>query len=129
MADEIKSGEATGRDVTPSLASLTDMLLRMKVSESVIVEKRSEYLRPKNINFLKAPRVNKPIWDTLNAFTRVKESGLQSVQNDFLNSAVPIIRVMEKIHDAKDNMASLDASDLLATLKDFFCFWVMLILE
>ena len=39
LVDDFKTGDATGPEVTRSLANLADMLLQMKVSESVVVEK------------------------------------------------------------------------------------------
>ena len=122
LVDDFKTGDATGPEVTRSLANLADMLLQMKVSESVVVEKRSAYLRPKNVQYLKAPRITKPIWETLNAFSRIRDSGLQSVQTDLLKSGVPVIKVMEKLYNAKDDLGSLDATDLCATLKDSLLF-------
>ena len=119
MTDDIRSGETTGKEVVSIVANLANMLLQKKVPDSAITEKRASYPWPKNIYFPKAIRVNKPIWKTLNAFTRVRESNLQPVQNDFLTSTVPLVRVMEKIFEATDDMSSLDATEILAMLHLF----------
>ena len=104
---QINDGEKVGDEVRPSLAALTDKLLQMKVGDDLFKEKREKFLRPKNIQFLSTPKINKPIWENLSSSTRIKESQLQTIQKDFLASAVPIVHVMEKIFTNKENFSLL----------------------
>ena len=120
FAEEMTSSESIGADVRPSLAGLADKLLHLKLGDSVVESKRELYPKP-NVKFLSAPKINKPMWETLNYTTQIKDSQLQSVE-DFLASAIPTIKVMEKIFEAKDDMASLTASELIDMLKDSFIF-------
>ena len=122
IAGEMSHGDNVGPDVRQSLSGLVDKMLQVKISDKVVKEKRETYLRPNNISFLNTPKVNKPIWDNLSSPTRVKESQLQNIQKDFLTSAIPTIKVMEKIFDSRDDMASLDPKELLDILKDSFLF-------
>ena len=84
LADELDSGNSTGPDVRKSLADLSDKLLRLKVNDSVMKEKRETYLRPKNIEFLQVPKVNKPIWENLSTSTlprKINESLTVSINS------------------------------------------------
>lgn len=122
IAGDIVNGETVGPDVRHSLASLTDKLLQLKISDTMIKDKKEKHLRPKNVEFLNTPRVNKPIWENLASSTRVKESQLQSIHKDLLTSAIPTVKVMEKIFEHKDNMAALDPKEIIDTLKDSIMF-------
>ena len=122
FAEEMTSSESIGADVRPSLAGLADKLLHLKLGDSVVKSKRELYPKPNNVKFLSTPKINKPMWETLNYTTQIKDSQLQSIEKDFLASAIPTIKVMEKIFEAKDDMASLTASELIDMLKDSFLF-------
>jgi len=122
LADEVSSPDSVGPDVRPSLAALTDRLLNLKISDAVVKNKRDLYPRPSNVEFVNAPKINKPMWESLHHATKIKDSVLQNIQKDFLISAVPTMKVMEKIFDARDDMGSLDATELIDLLKDNFVF-------
>ena len=122
FADGMTAGESVGPDVRGSLAGLTDNLLRLKIGDSVVKAKRELYPKPNNVKFLNAPKINKPMWDNLHYSTQVGDSQMQAIEKDFLASAIPTIKVMEKIFEAKDNMGSLKAVDLIDTLKDSLIF-------
>ena len=126
MFDELSYGigsqAESGPAVRSSLAALSDKLLQSKIDESVIKEKHAEHLRPTNIEYLKVPQVNKPVWDNLGQATRIKESKLQNIQKDFLCSSIPVIKVMETIVDAKDDLGSLDVKTIVDNLKDALMF-------
>ena len=122
LAEQVQAGDPVGPDVMDSLAGLADKFLNLKISDEAFKEKKELHLRPKNVKFLQTPKVNKPVWDNLGTHTRIKESNLQSIQRDFLSSAVPVLKVMEKIYEARDDMNSLQPKELLDTLKDSFIF-------
>ena len=122
MKEDIIASDTSGLDVTPSLAALCDQLMVLKVSDSIVKKKQAAHLRPKNVDNLKVSVVNKPVWDSLEQLTRIKDSKLQNVQNDLLASAVPIIQVMETLADAKEYLSSLDAKSVIDTLKDSLIF-------
>ena len=122
FSDICDSNEKLGAPVKSSLASLTDKLLQLKVDDSVVKDKRDLYSRPQNVQYLEAPKLNKPIWSSVNHQVQITDSLLQSIEADFLASAIPTISVMEKIFNAKDDMASLNANELIDTLKDSLIF-------
>ena len=122
LSENISTKDTVGKEVRSSLASLCDRLLQLKITDSTLKEKQELHLRPKNISSLQVPQVNKPVWDTLSQSTRIKESKFQQVQKDMLSSAVPIIKVMDTIADAKDDLSALDAKELVNSLKDSLIF-------
>ena len=62
------------------------------------------------------------MWDNFHYSTQVGDSQIQAIEKDFLASAIPTIKVRKKIFEAKDNMGSLKAVDLIDTLKDSLIF-------
>lgn len=118
MANVVSGTNAVGHEIRPSLAALADKFLNMNLEESFLKEKKEKYLRPSNVQFLETPKVNKPVWENMIRSTRMRDSNYQNIQNDFLSSAVPVLKVMEQLFDAKDDLKSLDVKDLLDTLKD-----------
>ena len=126
LFDDLASGmeflRSVGPEVHGSLACLSNKMLQMKINDDVVKDKRASYLPPKNKEFLNAPRVNKPIWENISPSTRIKESSLQNIQKDFLASAIPVIQVMEKIFNAKEDLNVLDPKEIIDTLKDSLVF-------
>jgi len=122
LANDVNGSKAVGAEVRPSLAKLADKFLNLNLEDSFLKEVRENHLRPGNVEFLGTPKINKPIWENLSTSTRIKESSFQAIQSDFLNSAVPVLKVMEQIFDAKEDLNTLDAKGLLDSLKDSLIF-------
>jgi len=112
ISGEINYGDSVGPEVRGSLANLCNKMLQLKISEPVIKEKRESYIRPKNVQFLNTPKVNKPIWETQ----------LQGIHTDFLGAAVPVIRVMEKVFECREDTSTLDPKEIIDVLKDSLMF-------
>ena len=111
FAEEMTSSESVWRKIyCLVLIGYADKLLYLKLGDSVVKSKRELYPKPKNVKFLSAPKINKPMWKTLNYTTQIKDSLLQSIEKDFQASGIPTIKVMEKKFEAKDDMASLNLS-------------------
>ena len=89
LVDDAKFGGTVGPDITPTLAALANKYLKEPMSESIAKEKMEAYVRPGNVEFIEAPKLNKPIWENVN-FSRRTYSVLQSVQQNFLSSSVPV---------------------------------------
>lgn len=121
LASELPVSEKLGPAVSNSLATLTKKLLTTK-PETCKSELRDKYPRPQNIDILAAPQVNKPLWGNLPYPVKTKDCQLQSVQKEFLNSAIPVLEVMGKLNDASDDLNSLDVKELLRTLCDSLSF-------
>lgn len=118
LSEEIGTKGNVGPEVPDSLAKLSDKLLRGKVAAL----DRDKYLKPKNIEFLQAPQINKPVWGNLSYPTRTNDSALQAVQKDFLHSAIPTLNVMQKLYEARDDVGKLDVKDLIRSLSDSLAF-------
>ena len=105
-----------GADVIPSLASLANNVLSKKLEATDEIFKK--YPKPGNVEFVNTPHINKPIWNSLPHSTKGNDVILQSIQKDLLHSALPILSVMRKLNDARDNQSSLDVKDLVRGLAD-----------
>ena len=81
-------------------------------------KKYEKYLRPKNVEFLEVPKVNQPVWENLSQATRYYDKALQSIQKDFLRSSIPILSVMQKVNEAKEDLSQLDPKEIIRILSD-----------
>ena len=86
-----------------SLATLANKLLQTKHDHSN-KEKYDKYLQPNNVSFLDVPQINKPVWTSISRPARLTDSNLQFIQRDFLRSAIPVLNVMQKLNESRDNL-------------------------
>ena len=117
MSKEMNHDDKLGDEAPSSLAAFADGLLKAKLDSSNN-SLQDKYLRPKNIEFLQCPQVNKPIWSNLTMPTKTTDLALQGIQKEFIMSAIPTLKVMQQLNDAKDDLNLLDVKDLLRTLSD-----------
>ena len=86
LLDKASVEDKVGPDISHPLATLADKLLKTKLSESDAKEKEQIYARPKNVEFLEAPKVNKAIWENM-AGSKLEDLHLQNVQKIFVVSS------------------------------------------
>ena len=90
-------GDPDSEDVSPSLAKLINLMSK-KGKQEAEKERSKDYLRPGNLPFLSAPKVNRQIWMSLGTSKKSTDKKLQDVQKQFLQSAVPIVSVIEELN-------------------------------
>ena len=120
LSSELDSNSKLGPEISPSLAKLADKILITKMLSTD--EKIDKYRRPANVEFLAVPHINKPIWGNMSHDARLRDSGLQCIQREFLSSAIPVLKVMSQLNEAKDDLNMLDAAELIRTLRDGLSF-------
>ena len=118
ISKEMATAERSGPNVPDNLAKLVNSLLGEKTSESSMKIREEKYLRPNNISFVETPKVNRMVWDTMTGASRSTDTQVQIIQREFLKSATPITKVIEKLYEARETPDSLDVNDLIATLAD-----------
>ena len=111
-----------GKDVPPSIASLVNMMLSKRGNPEAIEERGKKYLRPKNVAFASAPKINKQVWLSMSASKKMLDKKLQDVQRQFLLSTVPIMNVIKDITQAKSEGTELDLGGIIHTLSDAVAF-------
>ena len=112
------SGEAAGPELNPPLAKLVNKLVSTRMTDDRTKEKEQQYNVPKNIQFAVAPKVHKPIWESMRPSTRSLDGKLQNVQKSILKSALPVAKVMEELFDNRETPGQLDVNALITTLAD-----------
>ena len=117
LYEQVGSEDKVGPEVSQSLSSYADRVLKSKLSESDMKEKEEKYARPQNIEFLQAPKVNKAIWNNL-VQAKSTDVQLQAIQRQFLLSSIPVIKVMEELNAAVGNPELFDPKKLIRTLGD-----------
>ena len=121
LANEVDCNSVLGPEVPRSLAQLADKLLKSKI-DPTNKDKYDKYRRPSNVEFLSSPPVNKPVWGNMSHSSKMLDNSLQTIQRDFLSSSIPVLKVMEQLNAAKDNLNTLDVTELIRTLSDSLSF-------
>lgn len=49
---------------------------------------------------------------------KTADLSLQSIQKDFLMSAIPTVKVMQQLNAARDDLGKLNVNDLIRSLSD-----------
>lgn len=66
-----------------------------KTNSEKIKEISNKYDRPKNINNVFAPKVNKVIWENMSAKNRASDIKLQTTQNLVGKAMIPTLRLFD----------------------------------
>ena len=66
---------------------------------------QAKYLRPKNCEYLKVPRVNPELWDDLLDKVKSRRVGFQVFQKGLIKGIVPVASLASKLVEAKKNNA------------------------
>lgn len=120
VTQEADGNVSKGPEVVKSLANLANASLRKKVD---LADKIFEqYLIPKNVEFANTPQINRPVWVNLPHASKRLDVNLQTVQKKILHSAMPIMKVMEQLNEARDDPASLNLCELVKTLTHSLSF-------
>lgn len=120
VSQDFLENDKIGADVVSSLASLANNVLSKKLETTNEIFKK--YPKPGNVEFVNTPQINKPVWNGLPHTTKGNDVILQSIQKDFLHSALPILTVMQQLNEARENPAALDVKDLVRNLADGLAF-------
>ena len=97
-------------------------MMSKKGKQEAEKERSEDYLRPGNLPFLSAPKVNRQIWMSLGTSKKSTDKKLQDVQKQFLQSAVPIVSVIEEMNRARSEGTQIDLTRMIATLSDSVAF-------
>ena len=122
ISKEFVTTEAQGPEVSKTLGKLVDTLLSTKPCQEIVNSREARHLKPKNVSFIGCPQVNKQVWYGLKRSTRAQDFKLQSVQKEFLKSAIPITKVIDSLHAGHEQGNELDVPSLIKNLSDSLAF-------
>ena len=89
------------------------------LEEAKLAKIQERYLRPKNCSLLVVPKVNPELWDDLSDMAKARELGLQSLQNLFVKSLFPMIKLANVVVQAKASGSdSIPVADIYACAID-----------
>ncbi len=86
ISQDLNLKDKTGPAIEGELAELMNALLRDKMSADALKTKLDQYLRPENVEDLRAPKVNPLIWNQISASKRTQDAGSQKNQNTLVGS-------------------------------------------
>lgn len=118
LEEDFNAEDSVSENVMPSLAKLTNLMLSKKGNTETDKERAQSYLRPGNIEFMAAPKINKQIWISLSQTKKNYDKKLQEVQKQFLKSAVPVVRVIDEMNKVRADGNDIDLSSLISALSD-----------
>lgn len=122
LSKDYETNEAAGPSVSFEIAKLVNTMLSVSANETVAKSRADRHPRPKNLTFAEAPKVNKPVWDSMKTKVRAADSQLQDIQKDLLKSTVPMVKVIEVLNEAREKNVSIDLSELITNLSDAVAF-------
>ena len=117
LGDEDKTSEPLSAD----LAKIMEKMFSSKTNSEKIKEISNKYDRPKNINNVGAPKVNKVIWDNMSSKNqinkviwenmssknRASDIKLQTTQNLVGKAMIPTLRVFDMLISSKKGVIDL----------------------
>ncbi|XP_028415797.1 uncharacterized protein LOC114539372 [Dendronephthya gigantea] len=114
--DLFKDSEDCGPKVLDGVAKRINSSCTKKPAKEQFQSIQRKYLRPENCEFLKAPRVNRELWDDLHDKTKSPEVFFQAFQRNLIKGVIPVIMLTNKMvnakKDKKDTIAVSDVYDL-----------------
>lgn len=87
--------DKTSEPLSPELAKIMEKMFTSKTNSEKIKEISNKYDRPKNINNVFAPKVNKVIWENMSAKNRASDIKLQTTQNLVGKAMIPTLRLFD----------------------------------
>ena len=116
----LESGELPYEDCGPKVnegvAKRVNSACTKRPAKEQFSSVQKKYLRPENIDFLKAPRVNPELWDDLQDKTKSRECSFQAFQKNLIKGITPVVQSASKVVDAKkrkeDSISLSDVYDL-----------------
>lgn len=122
------SSEKCGDEIMDKLAKVTNEGLRTKLDGSKIKDATEKYLRPRNVENLKTPRVNNEIWRHLSRNTRNQDLKLSRTQTLVCKAIIPqlhLIDIIMKKQNAKEKITAKEiakfAMDSLKIMTFAYC--------
>ena len=80
--------EAAGKPIDEVMAVSLNYLMTNQLAEKPLLEMMEKYESPTNCEVLRIPKVNAPIWDSLNSKTRSADLKLQRVQKSLIKGMI-----------------------------------------
>ena len=103
FGDEDKTSEPLSAD----LAKIMEKMFSSKTNSEKIKEISNKYDRPKNINNVGAPKVNKVIWENMSSKNRASDIKLQTTQNLVGKAMIPTLRLFDMLLSSKKGVIDL----------------------
>ena len=106
ITEDLQEKEKLSPPVTDPLAQIFNSIWESKLKPEKIKERQEKTLRPENLPFLKAKKVNEEIW-SLNTgqmpHVRSADVKLQKIQDIMSKALVPVLQITEELICLKDN--------------------------
>ena len=103
FGDEDKTSEPLSAD----LAKIMEKMFSSKTNSEKIKEISNKYDRPKRINNVGAPKVNKVIWENMSSKNRASDIKLQTTQNLVGKAMIPTLRLFDMLLSSKKGVIDL----------------------
>jgi hypothetical protein len=99
--------DKTSEPLSSELAKIMEKMFSSKTNSDKIKDILNKYDRPKNINSVSAPKVNKIIWESMSAKNRASDIKLQTTQNLVGKAMIPTLRLFDMLLNSKKGMVDL----------------------
>ncbi|XP_061191009.1 uncharacterized protein LOC133199167 [Saccostrea echinata] len=100
--------DKTSEPLSSELAKIMEKMFMTKTNSEKIKEISSKYDRPKNINNVSAPKVNKVIWENMSSKNRASDIKLQTTQNLVGKAMIPTLRLFDMLINCNSKKGLVD---------------------
>ncbi|XP_062617293.1 uncharacterized protein LOC134278999 [Saccostrea cucullata] len=100
--------DKTSEPLSSELAKIMEKMFMTKTNSEKIKEISNKYDRPKNINNISAPKVNKVIWENMSSKNRASDIKLQTTQNLIGKAMIPTLRLFDMLINCNSKKGSVD---------------------
>ena len=97
------ASEAQGKALDPEVANNIKFLVTTKLSEKIYGDMLEKYETPTNCNNLCVPKVNAPIWDSLQPKTRTMDLKIQRVERSLVKGIMAFTQDLKDPNDSQQD--------------------------
>ena len=100
LSKDVASQETTGTPITAALATAVNNIIANGISDEKLEEREKKYQRPENCENLVVTRINQPVWNSLEANTKTRDSKLQRIQERLVKGVTPLLGLADSLFKA-----------------------------
>jgi hypothetical protein len=119
VLDEIEQeyeNSATGPNVEAHVAKTINKRWAARMDISILKDKMAKYNRPDNCEMIRVPRVNTPVWKTLEPYQRRQDVKITNIQKTCAAVGSSLAYTLDMV--CKDQNKDLDTSQLIRHVAD-----------
>ena len=120
VTSEMSNEELTSGKLNDKVAKLINFYMSEKPCDAVIEKRNKKYLRPENCEYLKVPKMNQEIWNSIPSYSKKHDLDLQKAQLNLVKGVIPVGQLIDQLYAVKGKLSneSFDVDEAIRSLVD-----------